>query len=100
MWSFLIGSFLRTAAVAAYQQTLLRESLRGSTVREFMKADVVTVPREITAGTDAVDALARMHRARQSRLLVMDGDRLGGILTLKDLLRFLALRVELEERPR
>lgn len=161
MWSFLIGSFLRTAAVATYQQTLLRESLRGSTVREFMKADVVTVPREIpvrelvddyvykhhyrmfpvlsngrltgcvstrdvaklprqewdqqpvgaiasactpemtvTADTDAVDALARMHRARQSRLLVMDGDRLAGILTLKDLLRFLALRIELEERPR
>lgn len=161
MWSFLIGSFLRTAAAGAYQQTLLRESLRGSTVREFMKADVVTVPREIPvrelvedyiykhhyrmfpvlangrlsgcvttrdvaklpreewdqqpvgaiasactpemtvkAETDAVDALARMHRARQSRLLVMDGDRVAGILTLRDLLRFLALRIELEERPR
>lgn len=159
MWSFLIGTFLRAAAAAAYQQTLLRESLRGSTVREFMKTDVVTVPREIpvrelvddyiykhhyrmfpvlangrlagcvttrdvaklpreewdqqpvgaiaspctpemtiTADTDAVDALARMHRARQSRLLVMEGDGLAGILTLKDLLRFLALRIELEER--
>ena len=159
MWSFLIGTFLRTAAAAAYQQTLLRESLRGSTVREFMKEDVVTVPREIpvrelvddyfykhhfrmfpvlangrlsgcvstrdvaklareewenqpvsaiatsctpemtvTADTDAVDALARMHRGGQSRLLVMDGERLAGILTLKDLLRFLALRIELEER--
>ena len=26
--------------------------------------------------------------------------RVAGILTLKDLLRFLALRIELEERPR
>lgn len=53
----------------------------------------------VTAGTDAVDALAHMHRSGQSRLLVMEGDRLVGILTLKDLLRFLALKIELEERP-
>lgn len=157
MWSFLIGSFLRTAASGAYQQTLLRESLRGVPVRQFMKEELVTVPREIpvrelvedyfykhhyrmfpvlangqlsgcvtsrdvakvprdqwdsqtvgaiaepcnpaatvAANDDAVDALGRMHRTGQSRLLVMDGDRLAGILTLKDLLRFLALKVELE----
>jgi Zn-dependent protease/CBS domain-containing protein len=159
MWSFLIGSFLRTAATTAYQQTLLRESLRGATVREFMKADVVTVPREIpvrelvddyfykhhhrmfpvlangkltgcvstrdvaklppdewsnhtagsiaspcipdatiTADAEAVDALAQMHRTGQSRLLVMDGDQVVGILTLKDLLRFLGMKMELEGR--
>ncbi len=157
MWSFLIGSFLRTAAMAAYQQTLLRESLRGAAVRDFMKADVVAVPREIpvrelvddyfykhhyrmfpvltgekltgcvstrdvarlpreqwsdqtvgaiatactedatiAADADAVDALAQMHRTGHSRLLVMDGERLTGILTLKDLLRFLGMKMELE----
>jgi CBS domain-containing protein len=53
---------------------------------------------KITAGTEAVDALARMYRAGQSRLLVMDGEQLVGILTLKDLLRFLAFKIELEER--
>ncbi|MGK2856030.1 MAG: CBS domain-containing protein [Thermoanaerobaculia bacterium] len=52
----------------------------------------------MTADTDAVDALARMHRGRQSRLLVMEGDHLAGILTLQDLLRFLSFRIELEER--
>lgn len=161
MWSFLIGSFLRTAATTAYQQTLLRESLRGATVREFMKEDVVTVPADISvrelvedyfykhhyrlfpvlangrvtacvstrdvaklpraewdgrsvseiaspcqpemtiaAETEAVDALTHMHRTGQSRLLVMDGERLAGMLTLKDLLRFLALKIELEEPKR
>jgi CBS domain-containing protein len=30
-------------------------------------------------------------------LLVVDGGRLAGIVTLKDLLNFLALKVELEE---
>ena len=159
MWSLLIGSFLRSAAVMSYQQVVLHEALRGSTVRRFMKTDVVTVPREIsvadlvenyfykhhfkmfpvTAGeklvgcvstrevsrlpreewerqtvgaiasactpetsispeTDAVDALARMNKTRASRLLVTEGERLAGILTLKDLLRFLSLKIELEER--
>jgi len=159
MWSFLIGSFLRNAATMSYQQIVLRESLRGSPVRRFMKTDVVTVPRStpvselvedyfykhhyrmfpvldgetlagcvttrevaklprdewnrqtvaaiaipcepssiIDAGTDTVDALARMHSTRASRLLVMDNGRLAGILTLTDLLRFLALKIELEEQ--
>lgn len=160
MWSLLIGSFLRNAAAMSYQQVVLHEALRGSSVRRFMKTDVITVPREITvadlvenyfykhhfkmfpvtadekligcvstrevsrlpreewerqtvgaiavrctpensvsADTDAVDALARMNKTRASRLLITEGERLVGILTLKDLLRFLALKVELEERP-
>jgi Zn-dependent protease/predicted transcriptional regulator len=158
MWSFLIGTFLRNAATASYQQVVLRETLRGSPVSRFMKTEVVTVPREtpvsdlveeyfykhhykmfpvvtggrltgcvstrevsqlprdqwnqqtagaiavqcapeqrITADTDAVDALALMHKSGTSRLLVMDGDRIAGILTLKDLLRFLAMKLELEK---
>ncbi len=159
MWSFLIGSFLRNAAAMSYQQVVLRDALRGSTVRRFMKTDVVTVPREtsvadlvenyfykhhykmfpvvadgkligcvstrevsqlpreewqrqsvgaiaarctpensVPPNMDAVDALSRMSRTGASRLLVMENDRLAGILTLKDLLRFLSLKVELEER--
>lgn len=159
IWSFLIGSFLRNAAAMSYQQVVLREALRGSSVRRFMKEDVVTVPRQtsvadlvenffykyhfrmfpvvddgrvtgcvftrdvsrvpreewtrqtvtaiaescspetsVTPDTDAVDALGRMHRTGASQLLVMEGDRLAGILTLQDLLRFLALKVELEDR--
>ena len=158
IWSLLIGTFLRNAAAASYQQIILRETLRGSKVRRFMKSDVVTVPRHISiadlvenyfykhqfrmfpvvdgerlvgcvftrdvtkvpreewdrqtvasiaeecsrensvsADMDTVDALARMHKSGASQLLVMDGDHLAGILTLQDLFRFLALRLELEE---
>jgi Zn-dependent protease/CBS domain-containing protein len=46
---------------------------------------------------DAMQALSAMSRGGLSRLLVVDGDRLLGILTLKDLLRFFALKMELEE---
>jgi signal-transduction protein with cAMP-binding, CBS, and nucleotidyltransferase domain len=40
-----------------------------------------------------------MSRSGVSRLMVVDGDRLLGILSLKDLLRFFTLKMELEEAP-
>lgn len=46
--------------------------------------------------TDAMQALSLMSRNGASRLLVVDRDRLVGILTLKDLLQFFALKMELE----
>jgi CBS domain-containing protein len=38
-----------------------------------------------------------MSRTGASRLMVVDGDRLLGILSLKDLVRFFSLKMELEE---
>ncbi len=37
-----------------------------------------------------------MHRSGAGRLMVVDGDRLVGIISLKDMLKFLSLKVELE----
>jgi Zn-dependent protease len=51
----------------------------------------------VTADTDAMQALAQMSRTGASRLMVAEGDRLLGILTLKDLMQFFALKMELEE---
>lgn len=50
-----------------------------------------------TPDTDAMQALSAMSRNGISRLMVVEGDRLVGILTLKDLLRFFSLKMELEE---
>ena len=47
--------------------------------------------------TDAMKALAMMSRTGTSRLMVVDGDRLLGILALKDLLKFFSLKMELGE---
>lgn len=49
--------------------------------------------------TDAMSALSAMSRTGVSRLMVAEGDRLLGILTLKDLLRFFSLKMELEQTP-
>ncbi len=50
----------------------------------------------VAPDTDAMEALARMSRSGASRLMVVEDGRLAGILTLKDMLKFLALKVELE----
>ncbi len=45
---------------------------------------------------DATEALSKMSRTGLSRLMVVEEGQLVGIITLKDLLRFLALKAELE----
>jgi Zn-dependent protease/CBS domain-containing protein len=53
----------------------------------------------VTADNDALQALGKMSRTGNSRLLVVDGDRLAGVLTLKDLLRFFERKMALEDLP-
>ena len=60
-------------------------------------AERCTPENTVAADTDAMQALAMMSRTGASRLMVVDGDRLLGILALKDLLRFFSLKMELEE---
>ena len=50
----------------------------------------------ISPETDAVHVLSAMNRTGNSRLMVVDKDRLVGVVTLKDLLHFLSLKVDLE----
>jgi Zn-dependent protease/predicted transcriptional regulator len=46
---------------------------------------------------DAMKALSLMSKFGLSRLMVTEGNRLLGIIALKDLLKFFALKVEMEE---
>ena len=46
---------------------------------------------------DAVKALEAMSRTGNSRLMVVEGGRLVGIITLKDIMGLLAVRLDLEE---
>jgi Zn-dependent protease len=65
------------------------------TVAEGMSRDVDAL--RIAPHADALEALGRMQRTGSSRLLVMEGSQLVGIVSLKDLLRFLHLKIELED---
>jgi Zn-dependent protease len=64
-------------------------------VAEIMADDLAAV--QIGPDADAMEALSQMQRMGQTRLLVVERGSLVGILTLKDLLDFLSLKIELEE---
>ncbi len=64
------------------------------TVGEVMRRDLGTLT--IAPDADALDALGKMQRGGVSRLLVTEGGRLVGMVSLKDLLSFLNLKLELE----
>lgn len=63
------------------------------------KVGAVTVPLAqavtVTPDTAALQALGRMRQSGRSRLLVVDDGRLAGVLSVRDLLDFLALKLEL-----
>jgi CBS domain-containing protein len=58
-----------------------------------------TLENTIPADTDSVKAMAMMRQNATSRLMVVDGKRLVGIITLKDMLDLFGLKMELEGMP-
>lgn len=50
----------------------------------------------IRADADAIHALSQMSRQDVSRAVVVDNGRLIGVITLKDMMRFLSTKIELE----
>ena len=157
MWYFLIGMFLRNAAGMSYQQLLVRDAIKGESVRRFMNPQIVTVDPGITVArlvsdfvyqshhkaypvvqydrlmgivstdqiktvpppewdrrtvheimlpctddntigpdTDVLNAWNRMSRTGKSRLMVVENKKLLGMLALSDLMKFLALKFDLE----
>jgi Zn-dependent protease/predicted transcriptional regulator len=81
---------ISTQDLAAYP----RDSWEQHTVAETMRRDIETM--SITPQTDALHALGQMQTTGASRLLVVQEGRLVGIVSLKDLLRFLDLKLQLE----
>ncbi|MDO8473242.1 MAG: site-2 protease family protein [Dehalococcoidia bacterium] len=52
----------------------------------------------IGPNADAMEALGQMSRGQLSRLMVVEGDKLVGIITLKDMLQFLSVKLELGDK--
>ncbi len=66
-------------------------------VGEVMEAQ--NPSNSIDADTSIDDALNRMNESGTTRLLVMEHHKIVGIITLKDLLEYIALKMELETIP-
>jgi Zn-dependent protease len=81
-----------TSALAKFP----REEWGVHTIAEIMRRDLRDI--SLPPDADALQALERMQRTGSSRLLVTDGDRLVGLISMKDLLRFLQLKLDLDEQ--
>lgn len=71
-----------------------RDQWSQHTVSEI--AEPCSDDNTIDADADATVALAKMSSGGQSRLMVTQDGQLSGIVSLKDLMKFIALKVELE----
>jgi Zn-dependent protease/predicted transcriptional regulator len=73
-----------------------REEWDVRTVGEVMEhcSSENTVPPR----ADAMRTLSRMNQTGRSRLLVVENNELRGVITLKDLTRFISLKLDMEEQ--
>ena len=77
-------------------KALPREDWRHRRVADIARA--CSVENTLHPDTDALDALHAMRRGGRSRMVVAENGTLVGIVSVKDLLEFFALKVDLEER--
>ncbi len=77
----------------------VKEIPRGERHNQTIRSLAKSCTKENTVGPDedAMKALAIMNKAKSSRLMVVEGDRLLGVIALKDMLEFLSLKVDLED---
>jgi Zn-dependent protease/CBS domain-containing protein len=88
--STLVGC-VSTRAIGEIPRTEWSQRSVGTLVREC------SVHNTIAPEADAMEALSTMSRTKNSRLMVVEGDQLIGVITLKDLLSFLSLKLDLEK---
>jgi len=50
----------------------------------------------VTSDTDAMKAFLKMNRTNNTRLMVIENDRLIGAITLKDMFQFFSAKLALE----
>jgi len=53
----------------------------------------------IDAESDAVEALSAMNQRGISRLMVTENEKLVGLISLRDMMKFLSLKIDLEKKP-
>jgi Zn-dependent protease/CBS domain-containing protein len=81
---------VNTRAIQDLPRDQWTEHTVGSLAREC------SLDNTVAPTADAMEALSRMSRTRNSRLMVVQGERLVGMIALKDLLSFLSLKLKLE----
>ena len=75
-------------------KALPRERWSGTTVAEIMTR--VSADNTVAPDADALKVMRHMNQTGNSRLLVADGGKLLGIVSLKDMMNYLFLKLEFE----
>lgn len=96
MFPVMAGDKLVGCITTRQVKEIPRDKWSRETIREA--ASPCSPENTIPPQTDAIKALAMMTQSGVSRLLVVERDHLVGLVTLKDLLDFFSLKVELEEK--
>lgn len=94
MFPVLRDSKLLGCITAKQVKEIPREEWNRHSVQELVTP--CSNDNAISPDMDAVHVLSAMNRTGNSRLMVVDHDRLLGVVTLKDMLQFLSLKVDLE----
>jgi Zn-dependent protease/CBS domain-containing protein len=95
MFPVVEGGRLLGAVSTRQVKAVPREEWAGRTVGELTQP--CTADNTVAPTQDAMKVLTTMSRTGQSRLMVVDGERLVGVIALKDLLSFLQLKLDLED---
>jgi Zn-dependent protease/predicted transcriptional regulator len=81
LWLIFIGWFLNSAAIAGYQQVLIRDLLEDVPVERLMRSEVPVVPPELSVS----DLVYKWIMGTDERAFpVVVGDRMVGLVCLKD----------------
>lgn len=73
-----------------------RDEWAGQTVAEL--AEPCSPENTISPDADAMEALKTMNRSGISRMMVVEGDQLRGIISLREMMKLISLKLELEDR--
>jgi CBS domain-containing protein len=77
--------------------------LRGIPKDEWTKrtvgeiASACSAENTIAPDTDVIKVLSLMNRTRNSRLMVVEGSKLIGLIALKDIMNFLSIKLDLDK---
>jgi Zn-dependent protease/predicted transcriptional regulator len=95
MFPVVHGEELMGCVNLASVKTISKDEWEDRTVREIYER--CSEENSIDANEDATAALQRMHQTGNRRLIVTREGKLAGVLSLKDMLDFLSLKLDLED---
>ena len=95
MFPIVEGEFLAGCITTRQLRQVPKAEWPTKTVGEV--ANACSSENTIDPTTDVIKVLSQMNRTGNSRLMVVDGNKLAGIIALKDIMNFLSIKLDLNQ---